>query len=82
MSKRDTILLLEDMLQSAKRIKKYTESIDFDMFMLDEKTKDAVARNFEVIAEATNRIDQDFTRHASQIKVKQHTPSCYKSFTA
>lgn len=30
MSKRDTLLLLEDMFQSAQKIKKYTEGLDFN----------------------------------------------------
>lgn len=71
MSKRDTILLLEDMLQSAKRIKRYTENIDFDSFMLDEKTIDAVVRNFEVIGEAANRIDPDFRDTNPEIEWKR-----------
>ncbi len=60
MSKRDTLFLLEDMLQSAQKIKRYTKDLDYDSFLADEKTIDAVVRNFEIIGEAANRIDQDF----------------------
>lgn len=60
MSKRDNNLLLLDMLESAEKIKKYCKGIDFDRFVNDEKTVDAVIRNFEVIGEAANRIDPDF----------------------
>jgi len=60
MSKRDINLLLEDMLHSAKKIKGYTENYDFDTFISDEKTVDAVIRNFEIIGEASNRIDLSF----------------------
>ena len=60
MSKRDTLLLLEDMFQSAQKIKRYTKDLDFHRFLLDDKTMDAVVRNFEIIGEAANRIDQDF----------------------
>ena len=60
MSKRDIILLLDDMLQSAQKIKRYTKNLDFDSFLSDDKTKDAVVRNFEIIGEAANRIDPDF----------------------
>ena len=60
MSKRDTILLLEDMLQSAQKIKRYTKNLDTESFMSDEKTIDAVVRNFEIIGEAANRVDPDF----------------------
>jgi uncharacterized protein with HEPN domain len=60
MSKRDIILLLDDMLQSALKIQRYTKDHDFDSFLSDDKTMDAVVRNFEIIGEAANRIDQDF----------------------
>lgn len=49
MSKRDKILLLEDMLNSALKIKQYTENIDFNAFLADDKTIDAVIRNFEIM---------------------------------
>ena len=60
MSKRDTLLLLDDMLQSAQKIKRYTKDLDYDSFLADDKTIDAVVRNFEIIGEAANCIDQDF----------------------
>ncbi|WP_436415596.1 HepT-like ribonuclease domain-containing protein [Petrimonas sp.] len=60
MSKRDTSLLLDDMLQAAIKIKRYTHDLDFISFAEDEKTIDAVVRNFEIIGEAANRIDPDY----------------------
>ncbi len=60
MSDRDIILLLEDILESAQKIKKYTNELDFATFQDDEKTIDATVRNFEIIGEAANRIDPDF----------------------
>jgi uncharacterized protein with HEPN domain len=71
MSKRDKILLLEDMLQSAVKIKRYTENLDFDSFMSDDKTIDAVVRNFEIIGEAANRIDPDFRINNPEIEWKR-----------
>ena len=59
MSKRDAILLLEDMLESAQKIKRYTKDLDFDAFISDDKTIDAVVRNFEIIGEAANRLDSN-----------------------
>lgn len=60
MSDRDIILLLEDMLESALKIKRYTLNLDYDSFANDDKTIDAVVRNFEIIGEAANRTDPDF----------------------
>lgn len=60
MSKRDILLLIEDMLDAASKIKRYTKSTNFQSFSEDEKTIDAVVRNFEIIGEAANRMDPDF----------------------
>jgi uncharacterized protein with HEPN domain len=71
MSKRDTLLLLDDMLQSAQKIKRYTNDLDFDSFLSDDKTIDAVVRNFEVIGEAANRVDPDFRDSNPEIEWKR-----------
>ena len=60
MSNRDTYLLLQDMLESAEKIRQYTDGYDYESFVDDDKTTDAVIRNFEIIGEAANRIDPDF----------------------
>jgi uncharacterized protein with HEPN domain len=71
MSKRDNILLIGDMLQSALKIKQYTKDIDFNEFITDEKTIDAVVRNFEIIGEAANRIEPGFREKNPQIEWKR-----------
>ena len=68
MSKRDNTLLLLDMKDSAEKILKYTNGIDFESFLNDDKTSDAVIRNFEIIGEAANRIDPDFKLSSPQIE--------------
>ena len=68
MSKLDTSLLLGDMLHSAQKIKKYTQNLDFELFITDDKTMDAVVRNFEIIGEAANRIDQEFRNNHPTIQ--------------
>lgn len=60
MSKRDRLLLLEDMLESIQKIFKYTKGMSYDEFLEDDKTIDAVVRNFEIIGEAANKIEEDF----------------------
>jgi len=71
MSKRDTLLLLDDMLQSAQKIKQYTAGLNYDSFIADNKTVDAVVRNFEIIGEAANRIDEDFRSSNPEIEWKR-----------
>ena len=60
MSKRDPDLLLADIRHSAQKILTYTEGYTSSSFMLDEKTMDAVVRNFEIIGEAANRLPEAF----------------------
>ena len=68
MSKRDRTLLIEDMLDSALKIRRYTSELNFNSFLEDEKTVDAVVRNFEIIGEAANRIDPDFRTRNPEIE--------------
>ena len=60
MSKRDSKLLLADILESIEKIKKYTSGLSYDTFIDDSKTLDAVIRNFEIIGEAANRLPEEF----------------------
>lgn len=60
MSKRDSTLLIGDILESAYKILDYTEGLSFEQFSSDGKTIDAVIRNFEIIGEAANRLPQKF----------------------
>lgn len=60
MSKREPILLVSDILDSAHKILDYTAEQNFDDFIKDNKTVDAVIRNFEIIGEAANRLPEEF----------------------
>ena len=53
-------LLIEDMLESALKISRYTNGMSYDDFLRNEMVIDAVIRNFEIIGEASNRFDDEF----------------------
>jgi uncharacterized protein with HEPN domain len=59
MSKRSPQLLLEDIIASANKILTYTDGLSFEQFLSDDKTVDAVIRNFEIIGEAANRLPEE-----------------------
>jgi uncharacterized protein with HEPN domain len=59
MSKRTPKLLLEDILESSRKILLYTNGLSFEQFLTDDKTIDAVIRNFEIIGEAANRLPEE-----------------------
>ena len=60
MSKRTPKLLVEDIIESCNKILDYTKDLQFEEFLKDNKTVDAVIRNFEIIGEAANRLPEDF----------------------
>ncbi len=49
-----------DMFLSCEKILKYTEGMNFGDFEKDEKTIDAVIRNFEILGEAVKNISENF----------------------
>jgi uncharacterized protein with HEPN domain len=56
---RDYRLYLDDILESCRKIRLFTQGMSFQEFERDAKTQDAVIRNFEVIGEAANRLPED-----------------------
>ena len=46
MSKREPSLLVEDILERANKILEYTNGLTLEDFIKDDKTSDAVIRNF------------------------------------
>lgn len=73
MSKRNPDMLLNDMLDSIEKIKSYTLNYDLEKFKADNKTIDAVIRNFEIIGEAANRLPEDFKEqhmHVNWFRIK------------
>jgi uncharacterized protein with HEPN domain len=50
MSKRDPLVLLEDIMLAIQKIGRYTSQMDHDAFLADELVVDGVARNLESLA--------------------------------
>ncbi len=68
MSNREIQLLLEDILEAARKILFYTKGMSYEDFLKDDKTIDATVRNFEIIGEAANRIPEDFKQEHPEIE--------------
>ena len=47
---------IDDIIEAIGKIERYTRGIDFDKWLQDEKTVDAVIRNIEVIGEASTHL--------------------------
>ena len=56
MSERNNDLLLQDIERAIETILIYTKGYTFEDYQRDEKTRQAVERNFEIIGEAASRI--------------------------
>ena len=69
MSKADVLRLsdyLGHIVQAIDRIQRYVDDMTEPTFLLDEKTQDAVIRNFEIIGEASNNIRRHHPDFLSQ----------------
>lgn len=60
MSERNTIYLLQDILEAIQNIFDFTKGYTFDNYCGDIKTKYAVQHNFMIIGEAVSRIPETF----------------------
>lgn len=68
---RDHVLFLEDILDSIDKIEDYTEDLTYEDFQEDEKTIDAVVRNFEIIGEAVNNIPESLKKRYPEVEWKE-----------
>ena len=67
MSKRNEILLVQDMHESISAIEIFLVDYTEEDFYRDRKTKDAVVRNLEIIGEASNQLSKKFKEKNSNI---------------
>ena len=65
---RDHRLYLDDILEAIRRIRDFTERMDFERFKEDLKTQDAVVRNLEIIGEASSRLPEVVRLAAPEIE--------------
>lgn len=71
MKKKDPLIFLVDIRDSLVKIFKYTGDMTFEQFLADDKTKDAVERNFEIIGEAVKNLPADFKSAYPEIPFRQ-----------
>jgi len=71
MSERGNIEYISDILEAAKRIQDYISGMDYQTFLADLKTRDAVIRNLEVIGEASKNINDDFRNQNPEVQWKE-----------
>jgi uncharacterized protein with HEPN domain len=57
-NRKSILPFVKDILDSIEKIGKFTTAMEYDQFLEDTKTQDAVIRNLEVIGEATKNIPE------------------------
>ena len=57
--------------ESIEKIEKYIKNLSYEKFISDEKTKDAIVRNLELIGEASNQIPKEIQHRHNEIEWSQ-----------
>ncbi len=71
MKKRELGDYIQDILEALGEVEDFTTGMQFDDFVKDKKTINAVVRSLEVIGEATKRIPDSFREKYSKIPWKR-----------
>jgi uncharacterized protein with HEPN domain len=67
MTAHDWRVRIDEMLEAIDKIGRYTAGFTFDTFIADEKTVDAVVRNFEIIGEAARHVPSEIVARYPQV---------------
>lgn len=68
---KNPILYIEHINECIKRIKEYSIGIDEVSFLENNLIQDAIIRNFEIIGEATKKLNDDFRSKYPDIEWKK-----------
>ena len=61
---RDWRLFADDIIEACGKIRRFIEGMSYEGFSADERTRDAVIRNLEIIGEAAKRLPDDVIARA------------------
>ena len=66
-STRDWRLYADDIIEACGKIRRYTAGMTFDAFVADDRTRDAVIRNIEIIGEAAKKLPDEVIAKAPAV---------------
>ncbi|MFW6022723.1 MAG: DUF86 domain-containing protein [Halanaerobiaceae bacterium] len=75
---RNHIVYLNDILTCIKKVKKYTDDIDYEEFTKKELIQDAVIRNLEIVREAFKKLPM----HIRDENLSFYSISLYSSISS
>jgi uncharacterized protein with HEPN domain len=64
---KDHNIYLEHILEAINRIEMYIDEFNFEEFTKDFKTQDAVIRQFEIVGEAVNKLEENFLKRHPEL---------------
>lgn len=67
-SARDWRLFADDIIESCGKVRRYLAGMDYEAFVADERTRDAVIRNIEIIGEAAKNLPEEVIAKASEVE--------------
>jgi len=67
-------MYLDDIQTAMQRIAEYIEGFEFRSFKKDNKTVDAVIRNFEIIGEASKKLPVEIKKKYSHVPWQEILP--------
>ena len=67
---REWVFRINHILDAIEKIQRYTSGMNFEQFAGDDRTVDAVIRNFLVIGEATRRVPAEVRASCTEIPWK------------
>jgi len=67
---REWVFRINHILDAIEKIQRYTSEMNFEQFAGDDRTVDAVIRNFLVIGEATGRVPAEVRSSCTEIPWK------------
>jgi uncharacterized protein with HEPN domain len=66
-AERDWRLYADDIIEACAKVRRFVAGMTYDTFAADERTRDAVIRNLEIIGEAAGNLPEEVTARAPQI---------------
>ena len=58
---RDWRLSADDIIEACGKVRRFVAGMSYDAFAADERTRDAVIRNIEIIGEAAGKLPKEIT---------------------
>ena len=67
-SPRDWRLYADDIIECCAKVRRFIDGMTYEVFVADERTRDAVMRNIEIIGEAAKNLPDEVIARAPEVE--------------